>query len=45
MLHRIRLEIEGEKTKMIYKRLHDVTVHGRHAGKGKPHGMGALCQA
>ena len=36
MLHRIRLEREGEKNKTIYKRLYDVTAHGGYAGVGKP---------
>ena len=36
MLHRIRLEIDGEKNKTIYKRLYDVTAHGSYARVGKP---------
>ena len=36
VLHRVRLEIDGEKNKMIYKRLYDVTAHSRHARVGKP---------
>ena len=36
MLHRIRLEIDGESCKTIYRRLIDVTAHGRHARVSKP---------
>ena len=36
VLHRVRFEIDGEKNKTIYKRLHDVTAHGGYAQKGKP---------
>ena len=36
VLHRVRLEINGEKNKTIYKRLYDVATHGGYARKGKP---------
>ena len=36
VLYRVRLEIDGEKNKTIYKRLYDVTAHGGYAQKGKP---------
>ena len=36
VLHRVRLEMEGEQNKTIYKRLYDVTAHGGYARTGKP---------
>lgn len=36
VLHRVRLEIDGEQNKTIYKRLYDVTAHGGYARTGKP---------
>ena len=36
MLVKIRMEIEGNKPKTVYRRLYDVEVHGVHARKCKP---------
>lgn len=36
MLHRIRLEIDGENCKTIYRYLISVTAHGGYARVGKP---------
>ena len=39
---RVRLEIDGEGCKTIYRRLYDVTAHGGYARAGKPTHMAQI---